>query len=793
MKRRRFLLVQSLMLLVLSLPKEAIRAQQIQALEFQGLQALSEETMRFYLGLEVGKVLDIPELHRRIHELWDRGLIDDLEVARLEADGGLKLVITIQERPILRSIDYRGLKKVSRTEVGEKISKDQIEVREGLPLNFAELKRLEAGIEQLYREKGFRFAEVDLTLEEVSPIERRAVFTVDEAERVRIGKIDFQGNRVIGDWRLRWSMRKTKSSNLLWRVLRKDIYNPASIEEDLGKVRRLYRSRGYKDAQVSEPTLKVVGRGGQRKLRLDIPVVEGNRWKFGDVTIDGNSFFSDEVLLRQFKRPRGGWLRSKVIEDGIKAIDEAYRNTGHIFVRIDSELRERENLVADLVIKIQEGDQYRVGRLEFTGNTRTRDKVLRREFRVHEGMLLNMGALKNSIYKINQLGYFKLDEDDPIRFDNFDSEKKVVDLVVQGQEADRTELQIGGGWSELDGFFGQVSVRTQNFLGRGESLGVAFQSGRYRDEFDVSYNVPWLFDRPQSLGFQVFNSDLDYTFLTDQRVVRKSKGGIVTLGRSFGLFQSASVSINRSDIVDSRSTLNLEGELVEQQFSLSNSSIRPAWVFESRDSRAEPTMGSRIGASLEYAGGPLGGDNYFLRPEVQAAHFQTVTWVPVKTVLGGNVRFGYVKPFGGRPLSFLERYYLGGETSVRGFRFRSIWVRCLGGEPFPGRPDEPCRPNETLLDEFGFPTGGNKLLQLNLEYHVLVGGPFRLVAFVDAGNVYGDDQKVDFGRLRYSAGLEMRIFVPVFGAPLRFIYASNLKPLPDDRFEGFQFSIGATF
>jgi outer membrane protein insertion porin family len=768
-------------------------AQEIRAVEFRGLTALSEETLRYYLGLEIGASLDPAQLNRKVHDLWERGLIDDLVIEKREVEGGVALIVKVQERPILRSIEYRGMKKVSRTEVGEKISKDQIEVREGLPLNLAELKRLEAAIEQLYRDKGFRFAEVGLTLEEVSPTERRAVFTVDEAERVRIGKIDFEGNRVIGDWRLRWTMRKTKSTNLLWRALRKDIFNPASIAEDLGKVRELYRSRGYKDVQVGEPKLSVVGQGGKRKLRLDIPVVEGERWKLGEITIEGNNFFSDEVLLRQFKRPRGGWLRSKVIEDGVKAIDEAYRNTGHIFARVETELRERENRIADLLVKIQEGDQYRVGRLEFTGNTRTRDKVLRREFRVHEGMVLNMGGLKNSIYKINQLGYFKLDEDDPIQFENFDSEKKTVDLVVKGKEADRTELQIGGGWSELDGFFGQVSVKTQNFLGRGESLGVAFQSGRYRDEFDVSYSVPWLLDRPQSLGIEVFNSDLDYTFLSDQQVVRKSKGGVLTYGRSFGLFHTVSLSVNRSDILDSRSTFNLEGKLVQQQFSLANASIRPAWIYESRDSRVEPTMGSRLGVSLEYAGGPLGGDNYFWRPEIQASHFKTVTWVPVKTVFGANLRAGYVRPFGNRPLSFLERYYLGGETSIRGFRFRSIWVRCLGGEPYPNRPDEPCRKNETLVDEFGFPVGGDKLFQLNLEYHILVGGPFRLVAFLDAGNVYGDSQIIDLGRLRYSAGLEMRIFVPVFGAPLRFIYASNLRPLPDDRFEGFQFSIGATF
>lgn len=771
----------------------AAPAQVVQGVEFRGLQALAEETLRFYLGVEVGSPLDEEALNRNLHALWQRRLVDDVRIDRAPVEGGVRLVVTVVERPILRSVDYQGLKRVSRTDINERIAKDQIDVREGDPLDMGELRRLESAIEEMYRDKGYRFAEAVFALEAVSPTERRVLFTIDEAEKVRIGDIDFQGNRVVGDWRLRWTMRKTKETNLLWRILKKDIYNPATVQEDLQKVKDVYRAIGYKDVIVEDPLLSTAGRGGKRRLRLDIPVDEGTRWKLGEITIEGNEVFSDQALLRQFKRPRGGWLRSKNVEEGVKAVDEAYRNYGHIFSRVETELRERQAGVADLVVRVTEGDQYRVGRLEFKGNTRTRDKVLRREFRVQEGTLLNMGAIKNSLFKVNQLGYFKLDQDDPILFENFDSEKKTVDLAIQGEESDRTELQVGGGWSEIDGFFGQLSVRTQNFLGRGESVGVSFQSGRYRDEFDVSYFVPWLFDRPQSAGLQLFKSDLDYTFFSDQRVVRKSEGGVLTYGRSFGFFNSFSVSLNRSDIVDSRSALNLDGDLVEQQFSLSNSSLRPAWVFDSRDSRVEPTMGRRFALSLEYAGGFLGGDNYFWRPELGATLFQTMTVVPIQTVLGFNLRAGYVKPFDNRQLSFLERYYLGGETTIRGFRFRSIWVRCEGGEPYPNRPDQPCAKDETLIDDFGFPLGGDRFFQANLEYHLLVGGPFRLLAFVDAGNVYGEGQSFDLGRLRYTAGAELRIFVPVFGAPLRFIYASNLSSLPDDRFEGFQFSIGATF
>jgi outer membrane protein insertion porin family len=201
-----------------------------------------------------------------------------------------------------------------------------------------------------------------------------------------------------------------------------------------------------------------------------------------------------------------------------------------------------EGAVADVIVHVSEGEQYKVGRIEFHGNTRTHDKVLRRELRVQEGMLLNVAGIKNSVYKVEQLQYFKPDKNDPVEFANVDSEKKTVDLVFKGDEADRTELQVGGGWSQPDGFFGQLSVRTQNFMGRGEAVGVSIQAGGVQSVFDVSYYVPWLLDRPQSVGLQVFKTDYDYTQTDGQRVVSSNNGATLTYGRSFGLFNNVSLA-----------------------------------------------------------------------------------------------------------------------------------------------------------------------------------------------------------------------------------------------------------
>jgi outer membrane protein insertion porin family len=218
-----------------------------------------------------------------------------------------------------------------------------------------------------------------------------------------------------------------------------------------------------------------------------------------------------------------------------------------------------------------------VGRIEFQGNTRTKDKVLRRELRVQEGFVMNVGALRNSVYKINQLGYFKLDEEDPVQID-VDSEAKKVNLEFEGEESDRTELQFGGGWSGFDGFFGQFSIRTQNFLGRGESIQASFQSSKYRTLFDLGYYIPWFLDRPQTIGVRAFSSELDYGIFGDEDFIRRQRGASLTYGRSFRLFQSAAVSYTFAKYKD-RQTFLIDGELENFERDIDSSSIRPIWCW----------------------------------------------------------------------------------------------------------------------------------------------------------------------------------------------------------------------
>jgi outer membrane protein insertion porin family len=784
-------------------PQPATNGRTIEAIEFKGAKSLSEETLRYYLGLAPGQPLDETALNRSIKKLWERNLVDDIQVESVPTATGVRLVITVAERPILRSIDYQGLKRISKTDLQDKLTTSRVRVHEGEPLSLGELQRVKTTIEDMYGEKGYRFATAQYTVTDVGPNEKKVVFTVDEGDRVRISDIEFEGNTVFNDNRLRLTMRNTKETAFIARIAKKDLYDPAKLQEDLDKIRELYRGVGYKNIVIGDPKIEVraiavAGRSPkdlQRRMFITIPLEEGERWKFGQVSLEGNKIYPSRALLRAFEHKTGGWLRAKVVEDGVKEISDAYHNTGYIFARVDPELVEREDRVADVVIHITEGDQFKVGRIEFQGNGRTRDRVLRRELRVYEGGLVNVTAIRNSVTKVNQLGYFKLNEENPVDIDT-DSEKKKVNLLFKGEESDRTELQFGGGWSELDGVFAQFSISTKNFLGRGEQVGVSVQSGKINDYYDLSYSVPWFRDRAQSIGVRAYKQNFDYTLNSAlDQYIRDSKGIVLTYGRNFRLFSSASLSYNFSKYHDETQVTvpallpgetpppagqPQPGSTIVTPINIDNSSIRPSYVFDSRDNPFEPSTGKKLTLAVEYAGGFLGGDNYFVRPEASFSIFQPVTNYPVHSIFAFNAEVGMIHPYkSGHTIPILELFYLGGENSIRGHRYRSIFLRDGKGNP--------------IMDSTGIILGGDKYEQFNLEYHFLLGGPFRLLLFTDAGQVYGDKQSFSLQHLRYTAGVELRVLLPVFGAPLRFIYAKNLSPLPQDSFESFQFSIGTSF
>ncbi len=774
-------------------------AETIVGARLQGSSGVTADAVLYYLGLKVGDPYDPEKIRKNFQNLWRSGLFDNISIDAEHGPGGVTLVITVADRAKVRSVDYTGNKKLAISTIKDKLTQEKASIKVGVPLSLKDVAAVEQAIRDAYAENGFRGVSVDYRLEGESKTEKKLVFVIDEGEKIKIKSIRFTGNKVFTDARLRLAMKKTKVATL-WRVLSdKTVFNQANFDEDMESVKHVYQDHGYKDIVVKDAKFDYFVTNPQqkdpkkikKKVRITIPVVEGEKYDFGkiDLTTDEGDpkVFPKSELMKAFRYCSEGTVLSRSrLYEAFGDIELKYRSRGYIYFFVDPQYQTpSSDRRVDIQVKIFEGDQFRLGRLEFAGNTSTKEKVLRREVTVDEGQILNMDDFKKSVTKISQLGYFKMGEDPTFTPDN---QTKKVNVLMKGQESLRNEMNFGAGYSGFDGFFGQFSFGTRNFLGTGEILSASAQVGKITTLYNLGYTLPWFLDKNQSIGASLYSRESTYLSIDDRR-----KGFSIFYGRALGIFDSYSVMyglesihaqypVQPAPVPPGYPVPPLATSLVEG----TTSALTPSYRYDSTDDPFDPSKGYRFFAAFEYAG--IGGTNYFLKPSVGATAF--VPFLRHK-YFGLHFEAGYAIPFGGHDLPIFERYQIGGEQSIRGFAIGTI---------------VPLHSNhEIFVDDQGRILGGDKYALLNVEYIFAQAGPVKLLTFVDAGNTWIEHQSLDLTSVRTSAGLELRLTLPIFQAPLRFIYSWNLHPVqPLDQFgfpisrlkerrSGFDFSIGTSF
>jgi outer membrane protein insertion porin family len=556
--------------------------------------------------------------------------------------------------------------------------------------------------------------------------------------------------------------------------------------------------------------------------------------------IRGNSVFSDEDLLSRIPLAQGDIFNDSALNMGLGRLELAYGERGYFYMTTNKILERQPDYTANVLVDVEEDAQYYVNRIEFRGNTNTRDSVLRREFRLYEEDLFDVQKFRTGLRRVGQLGYWRITEEPTI---SPLPEEKRVDILVRGQEESRNEIQVGGGVSGVDGGFFSGSYATSNFLGRGEIFQAFLQVGGRRNLGNFSFIEPYLFGTDWTLGFNLFKRETQFTDLT-----QKGTGASVQFGRrltDFSRFDLTYLFENGESLQEIRATtLDPSGNivsspvLVDSEFT--TSSIIPSYLFDTRNNPFRPNRGFRIRASSEVAGGVLGGDNYFVKPIVEST-----LYIPSfkTTYIGLNAEVGWVEPYGtlngeDREVPVFERFFLGGERSLRAFPTRSVGPTRnevipptdLDGdgdfreEDSNGNgildtedvnrnsvldPGEDANGNgildteDTDLDGIldrsvsggiitTFP-GGNKFVLFNGEYIIPVGDTVEVGFFVDAGNAFDDEESIDLGDLRVDYGIETRFYLPIFQAPLRLFWGIIHDPRPGEDDSNFQFSIGRTF
>jgi outer membrane protein insertion porin family len=797
----------ALLIVMIALTVSAQEEPYIRDVVVEGGVTLTVDTVSYYLGLEAGDPLDREAVVDGYKRLWESGLFEDVRIELEDhGDGEVTLYIVVTERPFVTSVDFEGNKKIKTPDLKDKLDELGVEVPRNVPLRSSLLGRIQSAVKEVYDSEGFRSAQVSYTVTEVSANKKKVLYLIDEGGKVKIKEVNFVGNEVFGRSKLRGVLKKTKQKSLRYMFGDKIVYTREAWDEDRDNLRKFYGDRGYIDVKIGEPVLELTAKNPdaptlkKKKYRMEItiPIEEGPPYTLGSFEVTGAEIFNAEGLARAFNVKEGQTYNRKAIEDGMEQVRKSYHNTGYLYAYTNEvwTRREGDEHIVDVAVDIFEGDRFRLGRLEFVGNTTTRDKVLRREFRVAEGQPMNMGLFEASVYKVNALGYWKLEEE-PLEFD-FDDENKKVNVKVKGNEVGRNDIQFGAGYSELDGFFVQGQFNTRNFLGRGNSLGVSLQIGRRTDLYSLSYTEPYFLDRRILLGGSIFKNAIDYSQAGFSSYQRETTGFTVSVGMGVGPFSSVSGVIAFQDdyarYLTSRNGFvgdptggherpvdipPVDGATFERSFEVftgKTHSLTPIYNKDTRDDPFDPSRGQSMQARLRFAGGILGGDYDYVRPEILFTRLHSLNR---KNIFAYHIEAGQFFTYDDSEIPLYERYRMGGDRSLRGLPYYSVLPRTEEGQYF--------------FTTGGSRIGGDRYWQVNLEYQFRIGGPVKLVYFIDMGNTYVAEQGWDFSLWRRTTGLEMRIFLPIFQAPIRFIYGYNLDPYPDEKDSDFQFSIGTTF
>jgi outer membrane protein insertion porin family len=777
-------------------------------------QYLDKETFLFYISTKPGDRYDERRLKDDFRRLWDTGFVEDLLLDVRDGPKGKIVTFVVDERSRIQIIDYRGSKALTTTTIEDELKKREAAIKIDTFYDINKARRVESILREMLAEKGRPFATVKHETKSVGGAGLQLSFTIDDGPKARVQSIEFEGNTVFPDAKLRGRMKGIKQAgfwNLSW-LGGKTTYTEEKWadpqEGDRKRLEDFYLDHGYVTASIGEPRIEYTdgntGKKPTKKVRLVIPVHEGGRYRVGQVRFEGLTVLKEEGVRPLFKMDTGDVYNESRIRKGYDKLREIYGSLGYFQWGARTQRTPNHDAkTVDVTLVMEEDKRYYVGRITFTGNETTRDKVIRREVYLNEGDVFNTEALKLSIRRINQLGYFKPMEGAPdLRPSDLGEDK--LDVVFKVEEQNRNQFTFGGGVSGLEGTFLNASFQTSNFLGMGETFQVSAVTGRRTKNYQIAITEPYLFDRPITAGIDLFSRRLTYeSFQTFVGYTQEGTGLSFVVGLPLGRFTRlfnnyAYEIINIEGLSGDFIEKDLDGDPLTpnppreeplpgdptvpifdpfffgEEGKRRESRFTPSFVHNTVDNPYTPRSGARITLTPQIAGGVLGGTVNYFRPNAEF-----ILYLPHKrrTALGLRAEAGIIIPYGStEDLPLYQRYFLGGENQIRGVNIRTVG---------PIGTDEETGQKRAL--------GGNKFVLFNAEYYFDIGGPLRAVLFFDAGQSFLEGDRIDFKKLRTSTGAEMRFIMPVLNVPFRLIYAIN--PNRDD-FQPrstFKFAVGTTF
>ncbi|MDI9613468.1 MAG: outer membrane protein assembly factor BamA [Acidobacteriota bacterium] len=805
----------------------------VERVDIRGNRRIPEDTIRAsIIQTRPGEPFDVVRVEFDLRSLYRTNYFENLEVQEKDGDIGKIVTFIVKEKPLIRSIEYSGNKSFTESDILEVYKEKKLGFTVDSQYDPVKIKMAERVLRDLLLQNGKPLGTVRSEVENIPPYSVRVRFTVDEGANVRIGQIRFTGHKVFSDKTLKNALSLTKERNVFTIFKGTDKYHREKLEYDIEtNLKAFYKQHGYMQVQVGTPIVRIFeGPRGVipmlRKTReqffIEIPIDAGDQYRLGKLELKECGILNCEALARAFEIKPGDVVNFKRIQDTLEEIKKLYGNLGHInFSYLPEQNIDFEKKTYDLTLTMQPDKSFFVRRINFLGNTKTRDKVMRREFILEEGKVFSSAALDNSVLRLNQLGFFDRIEESDYQVKP-DEKAGSVDVDVTVKEKSQQSIGFTGGVSGISGSFIGLNYSTNNFLGRGESLEVSIMGGTRQTNFIVSFMEPYLLDTRWRMGVSVFNQRYRYdtysTFgLTDysgkahELFTQRMAGATISLDRRLShSFWTVGTSYTYQKIGVSNIAPGFETFALGQFTGFSSkdasdalegiirSEISPYVRYSSVNAYFNATRGTELRLSASVAGGAMGGDFNMIRPVVEYRRFITDRWLSGgRNVFAFNVQFQYIQSYGNSSVPFFDRFFIGGENTIRGFDIRSISPIAVTSTRLFDPMGNPIIDLNTGLPQTvqsqPFAVGGDTVGILNFEYRIPVAGPLSIAAFYDLGLARASRKESlgDFGTssvdilestnntLRGSTGLELQFILPVVSAPFRLIFAYNPQRLDD--------------
>lgn len=807
-------------------PAVAQTSQTIDQIRVIGNRRIPKETVLARLFTHPGDSYDPISIERDFNSLWNTGYFENLRIEREDTEKGIVLDIFVREKPTIREINYKGLNSVSVSDVLDRFKKEKVQVSVESQYDAAKILRATTVLKDLLSEHGHQFATIKLDIKNIPPASVQVNFNIKEGPTVKVGEIQFTGNQHLSGLLLRRSMKNLKPIGIPYSIIFENLFaqtfDASKLEEDTERVRHAYLDKGYYNAAVEEPKTQIRDEGGlnwftfrpNKGKRIDIlmPIEEGARYRLGTITFTGNKAVNNQKALRgTFPIKDGDWFNATMMGKGLENLKKAYGQLGYInFGAIPKPVFDEQKKTVSLNVDIDEGKPFYVSRIEFQGNTVTRDRVIRRELMLDEGSVYNSQLWEYSLLRLNQLEYF-----DPLKVDqdseaHQDAEAGTVDLLLKVKEKGKNSIGLNGGISGMSGAFLGVNYQTNNFLGLGETLSLQGNLGSVSRQFTFGFSQPYIRNRPFNVGFQIFNTKQDFNAaknyqssstsvnLTSAQQSLTQNYNQASTGMNYSIsyplrrhaFQRVGMtySLTKSTItafstasqtffqtISFRSGIQGSNALA----GIVNSSASFSYTYNTINNPVRPRSGKEYSAVFQVSG--LGGNVRYITPLVAYKRFMSMHYLTPsangRNVLGLRAQLGYVQGFGGDVAPPNNRFYSGGENELRGFDVR-------GATPYgyvPSRvnlqltnPDGSCvprDPNNTQdnqciqvpLPVYGVASiGGDTHLTTNAEYRIPIAGPVMISVYDD----FGIDVALNKGQLKQSPEGFAALTAPLYGCPV---------------------------